>query len=132
MRKQTATGEITGLTTDSAASLHFAYLTLESLIFRALLRPLGRHRKAHAKQAASSANNGQTDSHVPNSNVLTSHISPDMLQAKEATYISALNCASLLTSFAASLDSSDFGSFWYSCKNSFFAMRTSFSAANVY
>lgn len=51
-----------------------------------------------------------------NSGASTSLVSSDMLQAKEATYISALNCAGLLTSFAASLDSSDFGSFWYSCK----------------
>lgn len=118
MRDRSGSEDNIGL--HSNASLHLAYLTLEILIYRALLHPLGRA-------------NGQTITH--DSSVLHGHLlnihnnsvgdsgetnleAPfgELQAAAEATISAAEHCAKLATAFTAELSSRDFSGFWYSCK----------------
>lgn len=108
-------------TLDGTSCLHFAYLTLEVLLYRAILRPLGRK--------------------IPRSGVVTDGTNPSkqgdiqldasMSAAEVATRTAAGTCARLVISFTAALDSGDFGSFWYSWSRIGFSLVTSFVALLV-
>lgn len=123
MRNRSTPTNATGL--DSIASLHLAYLTLEILVYRALLRPLGRSNipcsghdpllpQGHMSHMAAM---GDPQEPLP---AFGRDLDPniDMQAATEATISAAENCVRLATEFTGKLGSLDFSGFWYSCTSS--------------
>lgn len=106
---------------ESNSALHFAYLTLEVLLYRALLRPMNLRRVANpAANAAHSAGNdpsgdyNMSDGSPPSRS--PSDVVGDNREAAEAVIVAAEKCARIVTDFTAGLDSQKFSAgFWYSC-----------------
>ena len=105
----------------SNASLHLAYLTLEILLYRALLRPLGRSSgtsNAHDPSILHGHLQDPTQQALGNGAKADSNFGAmfgEMHGAAEATISAAEHCARLATAFTAELSSRDFSGFWYSC-----------------
>ncbi|RDW66463.1 hypothetical protein BP6252_10098 [Coleophoma cylindrospora] len=128
MRNRSGTGASTVL--DSNASLHLAYLTLEVLLYRALLRPLGRSNgwsnhhdstilHGHLQNPQPATNGKETDTDFET-------LFGGLQVAAEATISAAEHCARLATTFTADLSSRDFSGFWYSWSRIGFATISNF------
>ncbi|OAP56818.1 hypothetical protein AYL99_08930 [Fonsecaea erecta] len=112
---------------ESNSALHFAYLTLEVLLYRALLRPMNLRRGprlgANVNLGATASgghhrdgNDGDGDHSMTDD---SPHSLPDVVgdnrAAAEAVIVAAEKCAKIVTHFTAGLDSQKFSAgFWYS------------------
>lgn len=111
----------------SAACLKFAYLTLEVLLYRALLRPLGNLSldnvsDTYHPEPSMSSIHGQEYS-VPeglrgdsDSNMIGREPHESLRTEIEAIIGAAENCARIVSTFTLELMSWDFAGFWYSCR----------------
>lgn len=109
----------------SVASLHFAYLTSEVLLYRALLRPLGRvdfNNDMAGRENPAHVDDSGAFGRVPSSGVHQS-FQYDGNEARasfnaqaEVIIRAAENCAGLVIAFTAELMSFHLTAFWYSCK----------------
>ncbi|EXJ85371.1 hypothetical protein A1O1_05735 [Capronia coronata CBS 617.96] len=136
MRNKSEKAPTAGVTMDATAALHFAYLSLEVLLYRALLRPLGPPSKKDAHAANPPGSGGGVAPTVETTRQvdrkpIDGGSADDMLAARVATRTAAHNCAKLVVSFTAGLDSLDFGAFWYSWSRIGFPLVTSFVALLV-
>ncbi|KAL4412927.1 fungal specific transcription factor [Colletotrichum abscissum] len=97
----------------SAACLKFAYLTLEILLYRALLRPLGKIDLEVVSNAVS-----QTDDLCSSSdaNMTGPELGESLRNEIELIICAAENCARIISTFTVELMSWDFAGFWYACK----------------
>jgi hypothetical protein len=108
---------------ESNSALHFAYLTLEVLLYRALLRPMNLRRVP--KPVANAAHHDAIDAGgdygiADGSSRSPSDVVEDNREAAEAVIVAAEKCAKIVTDFTAGLDSQKFSAgFWYSCGSSF-------------
>jgi len=122
---------------DSNASLNLAYLTLEALLYRALLRPLGRSKASLNSRdpptsrglsdfvSANQNSQGPPGGHnIQGSNFMS--VFDDSQAATEATISAAEHCAVLATEFTSELSSRDFSGFWYSWSRIGFAVISNF------
>ncbi|OBT70773.1 hypothetical protein VF21_10190 [Pseudogymnoascus sp. 05NY08] len=128
---------------NSVACLHFAYLTLKVLLYRALLRPLG---SVDFKQDAVESQTGTQNTNGYITGAVTSSDAPDICRnpatldasdwehqasfrgQAEAIICAAEKCAILVTNFTAELMSWDFAGFWYSWSRIGWATTSSFLA----
>jgi hypothetical protein len=108
---------------ESNSALHFAYLSLEILLYRALLRPLNLSRDPNP---AIDVNNREGIGFSGNYGVAwSSPRSPyggieGNHEAAEAVIVAAEKCAKIVTDFTAGLDSQNFSAgYWYSCAFAF-------------
>ncbi|UQC79218.1 fungal specific transcription factor domain-containing protein [Colletotrichum lupini] len=94
----------------SAACLKFAYLTLEILLYRALLRPLGKIDLEVVSNAVS-----QTDDLCSSSdaNMTGPELGESLRNEIELIICAAENCARIISTFTVELMSWDFAGFWY-------------------
>jgi hypothetical protein len=105
---------------DSNASLHLAYITLQTLIYRALLRSFGRSRTSpNRNQAMQFSGRVPTQTQEP---IVSDHLldptdapNTELQIAAEEALMAAIGCAELATKFTRNLTSRDFSGFWYSC-----------------
>ncbi|KAL1839806.1 hypothetical protein VTK73DRAFT_3912 [Phialemonium thermophilum] len=127
------------------AVLHFAYLTLELLLYRAILRPLARSPPPppiSSEDAPPSAGAAPTTSpwHDPQSPWQLDDLVVDSLQldqlpvvdssvfgeAAEATINAAEKCAGIIVNFLGTLSAQDFDVLWYPWTSVCFATVTNF------
>ncbi|KIW63823.1 hypothetical protein PV04_08795 [Phialophora macrospora] len=94
---------------NSNACLHFAYMVVEILVYRALVRPLGGLALDEQQKP------GQHDEPFRS-----------FLAHAEAILAAAENCASLISTYVERLASRDFAGFWYSWSRLGFATASSF------
>jgi hypothetical protein len=110
----------------SAACLRFAYLTLEVLLYRALLRPLGAVEledgaNVHGGEQANPSLYGELwpetqDFCVDAEQRANGQEQRDGFRDQAELIISAAEkCATIVTNFTVELMSWDFAGFWYSC-----------------
>ncbi|KAH8660289.1 fungal-specific transcription factor domain-containing protein [Xylariales sp. PMI_506] len=128
------------------AVLHFSYLTLELLLYRAILRPLAKspppapispeNASAYIDQpiplapfATLSPTSWFLDQ-VASGNLELDQLpvadSPMLAKASEATLNAAEKCASIIVAFVATLGAQDFDIMWYSWSSVCFATITNF------
>jgi hypothetical protein len=115
---------------NSVACLHFAYITLEVLLYRALLRPLenvdfeeGLETSQTDMQGTNRATTGVAANlnHSENGGDLASlgdsngELRASFFGQAEAIICAAEKCAIVVTTFTAELMSWSFAGFWYSC-----------------
>ncbi|KAH8807247.1 fungal-specific transcription factor domain protein [Xylogone sp. PMI_703] len=118
---------------ESNSALHFAYLTLEVLLYRALLRPLNvREIPKYANYIDNGARDGNALSDgcgVAWSPPTSAHNgSEGNREAAEAVILAAEKCAKIVTDFTAGLDSQSFSAgFWYSWSRIGFATMSNFA-----
>ncbi|KAL1878851.1 hypothetical protein Plec18167_004146 [Paecilomyces lecythidis] len=98
------------------APVHFAYLTLELYLYRAVLRPLAR--KGPAGPQCVALDNSATQEDFA--------IEPDIRAGAEAVIDAAERCAEVVIEFVTNLNSSDFCGFWYSWSRVGFAVMSNF------
>ncbi|ETN36712.1 uncharacterized protein HMPREF1541_08990 [Cyphellophora europaea CBS 101466] len=127
MRKRRRSNETLPENEVSPAAIHLAYLSLELLLYRAILRPLGKFRKTGNPGAAATTLIHDDTSPTTVGTWPDAHAG-NLKEAMEATYAAAHNCARLWNTFAATLDANDFGSFWYSWSRIGFAHQSNFVA----
>ncbi|KAH7020690.1 fungal-specific transcription factor domain-containing protein [Microdochium trichocladiopsis] len=116
---------------NSAACFRFAYLTLEVLLYRALLRPLGSLDLEHDGDEDMNdvdTSSGLQDDHVGVMPLPQMSRSKVALEAAEAIISAAEKCAGLVIDFAAMLMSWDFAGFSYSWLRIGWATSSSFFA----
>ena len=131
------------LVPNSVACLHFAYITLEVLLYRALLRPLENVDFGDSiincqdvRQDIEVFNTGAVssieaqDGHWHLEGLVTSNGDPQasFLGKAEAIICAAEQCATVVTTFTAELMSWDFAGFWYSWCRIGWATTSSFLA----
>ncbi|KAK1471405.1 fungal specific transcription factor [Colletotrichum tamarilloi] len=109
----------------SAACLKFAYLTLEILLYRALLRPLGKIDLEVVSNAVS-----QTDDLCSSSdaNMTGPELGESLRNEIELIICAAENCARIISTFTVELMSWDFAGFWYAWSRIGWAITSSFLA----
>ncbi|RDW75401.1 hypothetical protein BP6252_06543 [Coleophoma cylindrospora] len=126
--KKASSDTFVPLVPNSVACLHFAYVTLEVLLYRALLRPLGNVDLGNDMtepqldhQARNIHSTGIADSSQPNMHDDPSTLGfsdqdlhGSFLNQAEAVINAAETCAKVVTTFTAELMSWDFAGFWYS------------------
>lgn len=101
---------------DSACELNFAYMLLEILVYRAVLRSLGR--RAHAGNVVPGGATDGLDGHQSTPQQIPEMRNGRTLHAAaEAALCAAENCVNAATNFIAKLTSKDFSGFWHSCKS---------------
>lgn len=127
MNKRNGSGESLQQDLGSIAAFHLAYLSLELLLYRAILRPLGRHRKSEGSDIAGATLSVGSATPSVTQPWLDQNLG-DLKEAMSVTYAAAYNCARLWNNFAASLDANDFGGFWYSWSRIGFAHQSNFVA----
>ncbi|KAJ9252879.1 transcriptional regulator family: Fungal Specific TF [Paecilomyces variotii] len=98
------------------APVHFAYLTLELYLYRAVLRPLARSGPT-GPQCVALDNSATQDDFA---------IDPDIRAGAEAVIDAAERCAEVVIEFVTNLNSSDFCGFWYSWSRVGFAVMSNF------
>ncbi|KAH7139686.1 fungal-specific transcription factor domain-containing protein [Dactylonectria estremocensis] len=123
----------------SAACLRFAYLTLEVLLYRALLRPLGGadfgeqglDLQSSDQVMHESSARFDTPDHCREADQAAGHIKkqdPSFRDQAEPIISAAEKCAALVTNFTVELMSWDFAGFWYSWSRIGWATTSSFLA----
>jgi hypothetical protein len=131
------------LVPNSIACLHFAYITLEVLLYRALLRPLANvdfeQEFVNAESGGPGndtfstgaiAHSGSQDDHWDLETSIASDGNPraSFRRQAEAIICAAEQCATVVTTFTAELMSWDFAGFWYSWSRIGWATTSSFLA----
>ncbi|KAL2812918.1 hypothetical protein BDW59DRAFT_35404 [Aspergillus cavernicola] len=104
-----------------AAYLRLSYLTLELLIYRALLRPLG----STVPESTGVLQPTNHESTVQQCEDLVDDNGVDT--AVEATCVAAEGCAALIVSYVAALKSRDFNSFWFSWSRVCFSTMSNYT-----
>lgn len=127
MNKRNGPGENLERDFGSIAAFHLAYLSLELLLYRAILRPLGKHRRSDGSDIAGTAPSVGSATPSVTQPWLDQNLG-DLKEAMTATYAAAYNCARLWNTFAAGLNANDFGGFWYSWSRIGFAHQSNFVA----
>lgn len=97
----------------SAACLKFAYLTLEILLYRALLRPLGNIDLMDVSKAVPQTEHPRNDSQE---SMTGQELGESLRNEIELIICAAENCARIVSTFTVELMSWDFAGFWYACK----------------
>ncbi|KAH7120597.1 fungal-specific transcription factor domain-containing protein [Dactylonectria macrodidyma] len=124
------------ITPSSAACLRFAYLTLEVLLYRALLRPLGgadfgedgQDLQSKDQVTHESGARFVTPDHADHVAGNIKKKDPSFRVQAEPIISAAENCAALVTKFTVELMSWDFAGFWYSWSRIGWATTSSFLA----
>ncbi|KXH33682.1 fungal specific transcription factor [Colletotrichum nymphaeae SA-01] len=94
----------------SAACLKFAYLTLEILLYRALLRPLGSIDLEDVSNAVPLTEHLRNDL---DANITAQEPDEGLRNEIELIICAAENCARIVSTFTVELMSWDFAGFWY-------------------
>lgn len=108
-------------------SIHFAYLLLVLYVYRAMLRPMAKSSSppvifdledmsASSPLPVDDSALDFTDFLDLGPECLPDLSIPDITGTNEITLHAAEKCATILVNFTRRLTSSDFTSFWYSCK----------------
>ncbi|KAF4783072.1 hypothetical protein HER10_EVM0005871 [Colletotrichum scovillei] len=109
----------------SAACLKFAYLTLEILLYRALLRPLGSIDLEDVSNAAPLTEHVRNDL---DANITAQEPDEGLRNEIELIICAAENCARIVSTFTVELMSWDFAGFWYAWSRVGWAITSSFLA----
>ncbi|KAK1721434.1 fungal-specific transcription factor domain-containing protein, partial [Colletotrichum acutatum] len=112
----------------SAACLKFAYLTLEILLYRALLRPLGNIDLEDISNAVPQTEHVRSDS---DANITEREPGEGLQNEIELIICAAENCARIVSTFTVELMSWDFAGFWYAWSRIGWAITSSFLALLV-